>query len=114
MASAKLDCVEFIHRLKFASVIQYTTDHDREAVESPNYFHSLSHRYVVPGDEIRVVITQGKSWLKTVFEVVSATPTETVVERLTAWREPGVPLAEPGDTPRRRRGTASLAVSAEE
>lgn len=113
MASAKLDCVEFIHRLKFASVIQYTTDHDREAVESPNYFHTLSHRYIEAGDEIRVVIRQGKAWSKAVFEVVSVSREETVVALLSAWRDGGAAAATPVAAPApARRRTLSLAAGA--
>lgn len=94
MAQAKPDRVEYITRLKFGSVLQYTVDdHGMEDVNGPNYFHSIAQRYINPGDEISVaVITRGKiekplAWAKARFEVISTSPTETIVEQITDWVE---------------------------
>lgn len=92
MPQARAENVEYSNRLKFGSTIAYTIDdHGIKDVESDNYFHSLSHRYIAPGDEITVsVITKGTlknpiAWAKARFEVVSCGGKETRVQQITDW-----------------------------
>jgi hypothetical protein len=90
MAQARPEDIEYVSRLKFASVFQYVTSHSREDVASDNYFHCISQRYLVTGDEIQVVcMAEDKSWSKAVFEVVSADTHNTLVEQVVPWRTGG-------------------------
>lgn len=89
MARSRPEDIEYIDRLKFCSRFNYVTqDHTKEDVESEDYFHNLSQRYLQVGDEIQVCIKhEDKSWSKCWFEVVSITNENTHVEPIGAWRD---------------------------
>jgi hypothetical protein len=80
---------EYIARLKFASIVRYTTSHDPEVLLQDNYFRNSQH-YLEMGDEIDVVCRhEDGSWSKGRLEVVTKTPTELVVELADEWRISG-------------------------
>jgi hypothetical protein len=80
---------EYIARLKFASIVRYTTSHDPEFLLGENYFRN-SQQYLEMGDEIDVVCRhEDGSWSKGHLEVVTKTPTELVVELVDEWRISG-------------------------
>jgi len=57
MARSRPEDIEYINRLKFGSQFNYTPEHhSKEDVESDNYFHNISTRFLAAGDEIRVNI----------------------------------------------------------
>ena len=57
MARSRPEDIEYINRLKFGSQFNYTPEHHgKEDIESDNYFHNISTRYLAAGDEIRVNI----------------------------------------------------------
>jgi hypothetical protein len=97
MAVAKPENIEYVARLKFATRFQYVVqDHNALDVIEPNYFHTLSHRYLNEGDEIQVVVVPKKGeWHKALFEVVHITASETKVEQLTQWRSRGADVVKP-------------------
>ena len=90
MATSRPEDIEYISRLKFGSRFQYVTDHSKEDVSKDNYFHNISQRYLVTGDEIKVVVHHAdKTWSKGWFEVVSSDKFNTIVELISPWREGG-------------------------
>ena len=66
MARPRPEDIEYINRLKFGSQFNYTPKHhSKEDIESDNYFHNISTRYLAAGDEIRVNIKNDEgSWSK--------------------------------------------------
>lgn len=89
MARSRPEDIEYIDRLKFGSRFNYVPEnHSKEDVESDNYFHNLSQRYLQVGDEIQVCIKhEDKSWSKCWFEVTAITDTDTSIERIGTWRD---------------------------
>lgn len=101
--SAKPDCIEYRNRLKFSTIFQYTvSDHTIEDVESDNYFHAVSQRYLRAGDEVYVCVQDkdNQCWHKASFEVVSTSATETIVQRLNDWRTGGLVKKPASKTPK--------------
>lgn len=93
MAKANLGNFEYMNRLKFATVMRYTTDHDPELTLEPGYFNSAG-QYLNAGDEVDVVCRhEDGSWIKGRLEVVAKTETEITVEQLGQWRSVGAPAA---------------------
>ncbi len=62
MARSRTEDIEYINRLKFGSQFNYTPEHhSKEDVESDNYFHNISTRFLAAGDEIRICPSPSKS-----------------------------------------------------
>jgi hypothetical protein len=97
MARSRPEDIEYINRLKFGSRFNYVPEHhSAEDVESENYFHNISTRYLNVGDEIQVCIKhEDKSWSKCWFEVVSITPEDTRIDRIGTWRDLNKPQKAP-------------------
>jgi hypothetical protein len=91
MLRARPEDIEYRLRLKWGSVFQYTTEqHSRKNIEEKNYFHNLSQRYLMPGDEIRIaVLHKDGSWSKAIFEVYTSDSTDTVINQIEDWRSSG-------------------------
>lgn len=87
-ARSRPEDIEYISRLKFGSQFSYTPEHHaKEDIDVDNYFHNVSSRYFAAGDEIRVNIKhEDKSWSKRWYEVLSITPTDTVIEPTGPWQ----------------------------
>ena len=66
MARSRPEDIEDINRLKFGSQFNHTPEHHgKEDIESHNYFHNISTRYLAAADEIRVNIKNDDgSWSK--------------------------------------------------
>ena len=93
MARSRPEDIEYIDRLKFSSRFNYVPEnHSKEDVESDNYFHNISQRYLQAGDEIHVCIKhEDKSWSKRWVEVVSVTAEHTRIEPISSWRDANKP-----------------------
>ena len=51
MARSRPEDIEYINRLKFGSQFNYRPEHHgKEDIESDNYFHNISTRYLAAGD----------------------------------------------------------------
>ncbi len=92
MAQAKVSDVKAYETRAFASTTTYITDdHKPEDVETENYFHTLSNRYLYVGDRIDVFsILEGspeapKSWAEAAFKVVGIDKFNTSVEMVSPW-----------------------------
>jgi hypothetical protein len=73
---------EVIKTLKHASQWQYTTDHAEADVMSENYFQNFAADRFEVGDEIKVVLLDGKKVIdKFWVDVTKCDGGETVVER---------------------------------
>lgn len=84
------DCVPHDPR-GFWNIINYRTDHPKEALEQEWYFDPC-RMYLLRGDEIRAACMRDDgTWDKAVFEVVSSPEGggHVVVELITPWRHGG-------------------------
>ena len=89
MAQSQAGNFEYIARLKFASLLRYTTTHAPSDITAPDYFKN-SGNYMEAGDEIDIVIrNEDGSWTKGRVEVVKKTPTTTLVSLMGDWRSAG-------------------------
>ena len=96
MLNARPEDIEYRLRLKWGSVFQYTTEqHTRDEVVGHNYFHNLSQRYLVAGDEIHIAIKHmDGSWSKGVFEIDSVDSLLTTIVQIEDWRSSGSERAQ--------------------
>jgi len=87
MSNSQIENFEYIARLKFASRLRYSTDHNPEDLLGENYFKNSAAQYLERGDEIDVVChAEDGSWTKGVLEVVKTDRSNTVVQVLQPWR----------------------------
>ncbi|MDB4726529.1 hypothetical protein OAF54_03740 [bacterium] len=94
MAQSNPSDFEYISRLKYASVLRYTTQHEAALLLTDNYFKNSAGNYLSAGDEIDVVcFHEDGSWTKGRLEVQSTDRLNTVVEQLGKWRTGGDPAA---------------------
>lgn len=100
-ARARPEDIEYRNRLKWGTVFQYTTrEHSIQDIVADNYFHTLSQRYLMPGDEIHVAVLHSDgSWHKAVFEVTISDLKRTLIEQISDWRQSFGEASDAGDAP---------------
>jgi uncharacterized protein (DUF2235 family) len=90
LARSKPEDFEYIARLKFASKLRYSTQHDAELLLEDNYFHNSSTQYLEIGDELDIVCFHDNgAWTKGLLEVVDKSKTMTKVALLGSWHKAG-------------------------
>jgi|TARA_R110000823_G_scaffold25325_6_gene74605 hypothetical protein len=94
MAQSNPADFEYVSRLKYASVLRYTTQHAPDILLEDGYFKNSAGNYLAAGDDINVVcFHEDGSWTKGILEVQSTDRLNTTVKQIGEWRVGGDPAA---------------------